>query len=100
MKYTPTQFIRYPRPDLICWVLNHCVEIPPEKMDKLHLMKEWCRDQFDEPRGGNILVEALEGYIDYFDGYWEDFVHELDNSQYLFWFDRKQHRALFILTWL
>jgi hypothetical protein len=100
MKYNPTKFNGYSRPDLICWVLNHCVEIPPEKMDKLHLMREWCQHLLDEPRGGNILFEALEGYIDYFDGEWEDFVNELDNSQYLFWFDKKQHRTLFTLTWL
>lgn len=100
MKYNLERLDRYPHSDLIRWVLNNCVEIPPEKMDKLHLMREWCQDRFDEARAGNILFEALEGYIDYFDGEWEDFVNELDNSQYLFWFGNKQHRALFTLTWL
>jgi hypothetical protein len=72
-------------------------------MEKKHLlgeMRAWCRERFGDDRPGSILMEAMEGWLDYVDGDWGDFPNDLDTDQYLFWFSRKDDLALFTLTWL
>jgi hypothetical protein len=90
----------YSRPDLIRYVLRTCVGIPDEKMHMLDEMKAWCNANVGEERPGSILFEAMEGWLDYFDGEWSHFPNEIEQGAYLFWFDRKQDRVLFTLTWL
>jgi hypothetical protein len=90
----------YSRPDLIRYVLGHCVSIPKERMAHVGDMRAWCRERFGDDRPGSILFEAMEGWLDYFDGDWGDFPNELDSDQYLFWFSNSSDRTLFTLTWL
>ena len=90
----------YQRPDLIQYVYDHCVAIQPEQRVDLYRMTQWCINNISERRDGDILFEAMDGQLDYFDGDWQDFVNHLDLSQYLFWFYKKQDRTLFTLTWL
>ena len=93
-------FTGYPRPDLIRYVLAHCVPIPDEHMPRIGEMRKWCRERFDEDRPHSILSEAMEGWLDYFEGDWSDFPNDFNSGQYLFWFARPGDRTLFTLTWL
>ncbi len=90
----------FSRPDLVRYVLDHCVELPVERIKDLQAITSWCEERFGEERPGSILSEAMEGWLDYFDGDWCGLFDELDRSKYLFWFFRKEDRALFTLTWL
>ena len=94
------RFSGYSRPDLIRYVLRKTVAIPDEKMSQIDEMRRWCRDRFGEERPGSILFEAMEGWLDYFDGEWSDFSNDFESDDYLFWFERDQDRMLFALTWL
>jgi len=88
----------YPRPDLIKYVLGHCVHVPTrEDPGDLYRMTQWCEKHVGECRPGNILDEAREGWLDYFEGDWCDLR---DDGKLLFWFFRTEDRALFTLTWL
>jgi hypothetical protein len=98
--HTDKDLFEHSRPDLVCYVIRQCVPIPEEKMTNIHEMREWCRQQFGDDRPGSILMESMEGWLDYFDGDWSDFPNELDTGQYLFWFAKKDDLALFTLTWL
>jgi len=100
MKYEEARFSGFQRPDLIRYVLRECVEIPPEKMHLFEEMKAWCQEHCEEERPGSILMEAMDGWLDYFDGDWGHFPDDFDEGRYLFWFFRKEDRALFTLTWL
>lgn len=90
----------YPRPDLIRYVLRHCVRVPNEKKHLLGEMKAWCLEHFEDERPGSILIEAMEGWLDYFEGDWCELYDEFTPGDYLFWFEKKQDRVLFTLTWL
>lgn len=95
------QYLRgYMRPDLIKYVLAHCVEIRPEKIVHLQDMVAWCEERLGESRAGSILAEALEGWLDYFDGDWSHLYGELGDNAHRFWFHNNQDQALFTLTWL
>lgn len=91
-------FEGYPRPDLIQYVMDSSVVIPEEKMQHHDDMVQWLTEKFEEPRAGDILWEAMEGHLDYFEGAW-CFLHGYQPSS-LVWFARKQDRTLFSLTWL
>jgi hypothetical protein len=90
----------YSRPDLIRYVLRNCVRIPEEKMQVLGEMKAWCMQHVGDERPGSILMEAMEGWLDYFDGEWCDLADEFSAGDYLFWFEKTKDRVLFTLTWL
>lgn len=88
----------YPRPDLIRWVLEHCVHVPHrEDPGDLYRMTQWCEKNVGKCRPGNILDEARTGWLDYHEGEWCDIY---DNDQLLLWFCCEDDRALFTLTWL
>ena len=94
------QLVGYSRPDLIRYVLRGCVTLPNERMHLLDEMKEWCNTNVGYERPGSFLFEAIDGWLDYFDGEWGHFPNDFEQGAYLFWFYRKKDRALFTLTWL
>ena len=100
MMYDDIELKGFSRPDMIRYVLQHCVPVPTEKMHLLVKMRAWCRERVGVDRPGSLLMEAMEGWLDYFDGNWGDFPNDLDTDQYLFWFARTDDRTLFTLTWL
>lgn len=100
MLYAGRDLTRYLRPDLIKHVLDHCVEIPVDRLHDLYHMIKWCEERFGEPRPGSILKDAMEGWLDHLDGDWCDLYDDLDRTKYLFWFYRDEDRVLFTLTWL
>ena len=89
----------YSRPDLIRYVVRHCVPISDDRILQIDEMKSWCNAHVGDERPGSILFEAMEGWLDYFDGEWSHFPNELEPGGYLFWFGREQDRVLFSLTW-
>jgi len=90
-------FSGYPRPDLIRYVMSQCVIVPPrDDPGDLFRMTQWCEKHVGECRPGNIIQEAQEGWLDYFDGDWCDLRYD---GKLVFWFAREQDRMEFLLSW-
>lgn len=88
-----------PRPDLVDWVNRHSVSVPFEKSHLLEQMKTWCLEHVGEERPHHPIWEAIEGWIDYFDGEWA-FNNEVVEEGFSFWFERTRDQVQFQLTWL
>jgi hypothetical protein len=58
----------------------------------------WCKRMFGEERGGNIMQEAEEGWLDYSDGHWCMCWYETKVT-WVFWFSNRSRLAQFTLTW-
>jgi hypothetical protein len=86
------------RPDLVQYVADHCV-----RMSEHHLYDEqvaWCEHKFGEQRPGNIIQEAEEGWLDYFDGDWQLMNDPCtSNTQFVIWFANKSDMAAYVLVW-
>lgn len=86
------------RPDLVQYVAHHCV-----RMNSQHTWDEqvaWCEHRFGEQRPGDIMQEALEGWLDYFDGDWQLMYDPWSsNRQFVIWFANKSDLTQFQLTW-
>jgi hypothetical protein len=85
--------------NLYNYYLKQCVEIPADKTHLIPEMESWCLQQFGERRPGDILMEAMEGHIDYFDGDWCIFQDywSLKNRA---WFANKADLEAFLVTWI
>lgn len=90
---------KFDRPDLIRYVLSQCIGIPETRNTEIKDMESWCQEKFGDPRPGSLLMEAMEGWLDYFDGDWSCFDHPYGLGT-IFWFGNRDDRALFVLTWL
>ena len=89
----------YSRPDLVDWVNRHSVSVPFEKCHLLAQMKTWCEEHIGEERPYHPIWEAIEGWIDYFDGDWA-FNNEVVEEGFSFWFAKTRDQVRFQLTWL
>lgn len=88
------------RPDLVTWVVSTCVTLPDCWPLENDTMYEWLESRFGESRPGNILQEALDGWIDYFDGDWQVLWNPFDwKEDLIIWFARKEDLTEFVLTW-
>ena len=94
----------YERKDLLRYVLAHCVcigELTANNSARVREMQAWCEREFGESRDGNIISEAMEGWLDYFDGDWCYIYDDLHNTgDWVFWFSRTSDKVQFELTWL
>ena len=91
----------FERPDLIEWVAATCVVIPHPLSSKLVQISDWCHKRMGEYRHGNILREAQEGHLDYFDGSWQIIMNPFASPEELcVWFADRNDQAAFIVTWL
>ena len=86
--------------DMVAWVQSHCVHIPRSEFKGDHLFDliEWCSDNCGERRLYHPLYEAMEGWMDYFDGDWA--YDDIGDDSISFWFSSKKHQAMFALRWL
>jgi hypothetical protein len=93
----------YERKDLLTYVFAHCVSIEQDILNsaKLQDMQAWCEKELCEERAGNIIQEAMWGWLDYFEGDWCFIYDDLhDNGDWVFWFANKSDMTRFQLTWL
>ena len=102
MKIT-TSIDGYDRKDLLQYVFAHCVcisELTANTSRKVDEMQAWCEQELGENRAGNIIHEAILGWLDYFEGDWCYIYDDLhDNGDWVFWFARERDMMKFILTW-
>ncbi len=90
----------YSRPDLIRWVSATCAVLPSSTPGSLEKVSTWCEQRWGESRPGNILQEAQEGWIDYFDGDWQiTFNPWCAHEELIIWFSTKAQLAEYVLTW-
>lgn len=100
MLSVPENLQGYPRPDLIDWVASECVPLKTQSPEFLEQVSAWCEARWGEARAGNILQEAQEGWIDYFDGEWQMicdpfYAHE----RFVIWIADRNNRAEYALVW-
>lgn len=90
----------FPRTDLIQWVADNCVCLREQTPAYLEQVSTWCEDRFGESRAGNILQEALEGWIDYFDGDWQLIFNPfVATEQLVIWFANRNDLVEFSMLW-
>jgi hypothetical protein len=96
----PEDLAGYSRPDLIKWVCATCVTLPSYSPGSLETIHQWCEQHWGEQRAGNILQEAQEGWIDYFDGDWQiAFNPWCAHEELILWVSDKSKLTQFCLTW-
>jgi hypothetical protein len=97
--WLPDDLSGYPRPDLITWVAATCVPLTKGVAANWAALA-WCDARMGEQREGNILEEAQEGCIDYFDGDWQmvcnPFVWQ---EQFVIWFASRELQTEYLITW-
>lgn len=97
MIWLPEDLTDYSRPDLIKWVAATCIQLPHTPPQA---QLDWCEQHFGEQRAGNILQEAQEGWIDYFDGDWQvltsPFVWQ---EPFMIWFANRDDQVTYQLAW-
>jgi len=59
----------------------------------------WCEKTFGEERPGNIVNEAQEGQLDYFDGDWCGIWCDFPGTDWIFWFSTQDRLTQFTLSW-
>lgn len=90
----------YPRPDLIRWVAQECIELKVQSPEFLEQVSAWCESRWGEARAGNILHEAQEGWIDYFDGEWQLICDPFcAYERFVIWIGNRNNRAEYALLW-
>ena len=100
MLHVPDNLQGYPRPDLIHWVAQECGPLKTQSPKFLEQVSVWCESRWGEARAGNILQEAQEGWIDYFDGEWQlicDPFHAQES--FVIWIGDCNKRMEFALQW-
>ena len=96
----PEDLSGYSRPDLIKWVCETCVTLPHRAPGYVEKISLWCEKRWGEQRAGNILHEAMEGWIDYFDGDWQiAFNPWCASDELIIWVSDKNKLVEFALTW-
>jgi hypothetical protein len=97
--WLPEDLSGYVRPDLITWVAATCVPVTKGVAANWAALA-WCDARMGEQRAGNILQEAQEGWIDYFDGDWQmvcnPFVWQ---EQFVIWFASRELMTEYLITW-
>lgn len=89
----------FSRPDLIKWVFDHCVNIPEHMVEDLINMEYWCERELGDQRQGNIIWEAMDGWLDFHEGDW-CIVHDLLHANgSVIWFSSKSHMVRFQMSW-
>jgi hypothetical protein len=85
---------------------SQCVMIPRDKRSQMKQMAEWCTKEYGTPRTGNILEEAMDGWVALREGSWSITVeyspYDRDSdyeAQHYFWFNDEESRQVFVLTW-
>jgi hypothetical protein len=88
------------RPDLIEWVSRECVSLKHQTPEFFDQVNTWCHARWGEPRDGNILHEALEGHLDYFDGDWQILFNPMSpHEELMIWLGNRNDRTEFQLIW-
>lgn len=88
------------RGEMILWVTRYCVCLPTTTPGSLETIHQWCEQHWGEQRAGNILHEAQEGWIDYFDGDWQiAFNPWCAHEELILWVSDKSKLTQFCLTW-
>jgi hypothetical protein len=96
----PEDLSRYERPDLIAWVADTCVVIPDHVLPAWDRIMTWCIHRLGEPRPHNIMREARDGWIDYFDGDWQVMVNPFCyQEEWVIWFAKRDDVAAFLVAW-
>ena len=94
-----TDISKFSRPDLITWVFDHCVNIPEHRLQDLINMECWCERELGDQRPGNIIGEAMDGWLDFHEGDWciiHDILHRNGN---VVWFSSKSDMVRFQMSW-
>lgn len=86
--------------NLIECVTRECVPLRHQTPEFFEQVKTWCHARWGEPRPGNILTEAMEGYIDYFDGDWQILFNPMsEHAEWWIWLGNRNDRTEFQLIW-
>jgi hypothetical protein len=75
-------------------ILSTEITVSGERFDE---MVKWLLENVGEERPYHPLEEAMEGYIDYFDGEW---AMRWDQGTLKVWFWSKTQAAKFALFWM
>ena len=83
---------------LLDHVLSTSFIVPDWEAEQIEDAYTWCKSMFGEERGGDIVHEAQEGWLDYFDGDW-CMSWYATKATWVFWFSSQSRLAQFTLTW-
>lgn len=85
-------------PTLLDHVLSTSFIVPDWEAEQIEAAYRWCESTFGEERGGDIVDEAQDGWLDYFDGDW-CMSWYATKATWVFWFSSRSRLAQFILSW-
>jgi hypothetical protein len=87
-------------PNLLEWMWRECVPLKHQTPEFFEQVNIWCHARWGEPRDGNILHEALEGHLDYFDGDWQILFNPMsEHEEWWIWLGNRNDRTEFQLIW-